>query len=246
MNTIKDVKSRSVLAEGRTNGMAFAFLKKVKEDYFETVQPLSPCKDYLNEPVFTENTGIPSRAHGLIYSKKLDIFTDVFYMAIKILSQKSGGTYYYNKEQDIKIDIKHLKDNHKNIEKLLNFVENKIGIEIKTKVEECNDDQFLLTSSVEWTVSTIAISLYSLLVRLSFVYTGKEEPLEYLKTYNYHKEDKNYAEAALKKLDIIFKNGELPSQPSFDIERAKSQTWSPHNVGLISSPIVLVEKAQVA
>lgn len=246
MNTIKDVKNRNVLAEGRTNGMAFAFLKKIKEGYFETVQPLSPCKDYLNEPVFTENTGIPSRAHGLVYSKKLDIFTDVFYMAIKILGGKNESGYYYNKEQDINIDKKHLKDNYKNIERLLNFVEDKIGIKIKTKVEECNDDQFLLTSSSEWAVSTIAISLYSLLVRLSLVYTGKEEPLEYLKNYNYHREDKNYAEVALKKLDIIFKNGSLPTQPKFDIDRAKSQQWSPHCVGLISSSIVLIEKAQVA
>ena len=73
--TITEKHDRNVLIEGRSSGMGFAMLKKDKTNY-ETVNPLSPCKDYLNEVVFTENTGYPTKAHGLDYKEKLDIFKD--------------------------------------------------------------------------------------------------------------------------------------------------------------------------
>lgn len=244
MINIKEVKDRGVLIEGRASGMGFTFLKKVGKNSYETVQPLSPCKDYLNEPVFTENTGIPSKAHGLVYNEKLNIFTDVFYMAIKIVKTKEGIYWYSKYENGFEVDIKNLKDNYKNIQNLLNFIENKIGIEIKTTIEEANDDYFLLTSSVEWSKSTPAISLYSLIIRCSLVYKG-EDVFEYFKNYNYHNEDKQFLEQAIKKLNIIIENKSLPEQPSFDEKSAKSGQWSPHNVGIISTNIVLVEKAQV-
>ena len=163
-------------------------------------------------------------------------------MAIKMVNTM-GGSYWYVKE-GIDVDIKHLKDNYKNIQSLLNFIEDKIGIDIKTTIEEVNDGYFLLTSSVEWAKSTPAISLYSLIVRCSLVYKG-EDVFEYFKNYNYHSEDSKYLEVAVKRLNIIIENKSLPEQPSFDEKYAKGGQWSPHNVGIISTNVVLIEKAQV-
>ena len=52
MIQIINKQCRSKLCEGRSYQMGFAFLKKLDNNTFETVQPISPCKDYLNDVIF--------------------------------------------------------------------------------------------------------------------------------------------------------------------------------------------------
>ena len=235
MSNVIEKKNRGDLGEGRSSGMGFAFLKKAKGDEFHTVQPLSPCKDYLNEVVFTENTGIGSQAHGLVYPKKNDIFNEVAYLAIKIVPDHGSTSYMYGKTIDI--DKQHLKDNHKNLEKLMNYFEEQLDIVGRTFIEEANDDYFILRVPVEWTHSTVNISLYSLIVRIGMVYTAEEDPMTFLKNYKYNSMDKDLLNGIRPKLTKILENKKLIPQPPFDEKRAKEKQWNPHDVGIWSTSI---------
>jgi hypothetical protein len=152
---IKEVNNRELLHEDRNNGVGFAFLKKVEEEY-HTAHALSPCKDYLNDVVFTENTGYPLSIYGLSY-KKQNIFDDAAYMAIKIVKSKDNS-YYYSK--DIEVDKAYLKSNYKNIQNLINYFEERLELNSFTILEEAEDDYFLIIFPLDWCISSYAISLF--------------------------------------------------------------------------------------
>lgn len=230
---IKEVEKRSKLIEGRNNGMGFAFLKKVDSNVFETVQPVSPCKDYLNEVIITENTGIGTRAHGLNYKEKLDIFSDVGYMTIKILPDNSGK-YYYNKSKLAEEDIKILSDNYKNLENFINQIEKDLDFTDFTKIEKANDEYYLVIVPKQWLISTHAISLYTLLLRIGFVYNGKDNYNEYLSKYEYSLADKRMFESIKNKFKLILQNKKLPpNRIKYSLSALKRGNHSPHNNGIV-------------
>lgn len=229
---IIETKKRGVLNEGTNNGMAFAFLEKKEEDYL-SVQPFSPCKDYLDEVVTTEKTGIPTKGCGLIYPKKLNIFSDVAYLGIKILKTKDNQYYYSDSFEN---DVETLKKNHKNIEKLVNQIEDIIGLK-KSVIEEQNDDYFLITLDSKWCDSTISISLYSLLIRVSMIYDGEMDYMKFLENYNYNNHDKHLIENMLKKekLKLILENKKLPpNRRAFSKNALSKGMQSPHGNGIFS------------
>jgi hypothetical protein len=230
---IVETQNREKLAEGRNSGMGFAFLQKKKEIY-ETVNALSPCKDFLNEVVFTENTGIGSQAHGLKYHQKLNIFGRFGYLAIKLVDQgKYGpGCYYYG--PSLEIDSKILEDNYKNIEKLLHYFEENLEVKGRSNITKVNDDYYLVRVPREWTRSTPNISLYTLLIRVAMVYDGERDPIGFLEDYNYNKGDKDLLQPALVKIRTLLEKKELIKQPPFDKELAMKKAWSPHDLGILS------------
>jgi hypothetical protein len=229
---IKEVCDRGKLGEGRNNGMAFAFLKKVGDNSFETVNAMSPCKDYLAEVTLTENTGIPTKGYGLVYKKKLDIFSDVAFMAIKILKTKQG-TYNYSSSFDN--DVKMLDANYLNIQKLMNEFEEMLGFSNFTKIEKAEDDYFLVTLPVEWTISTHAVSLYTLLLRMGMASDGKESFHDFYTNYKYNGGDKSLSISAKPKIDIILSNKKLPPMVfSYNKEYLTKGGQSPHNHGIIA------------
>ena len=63
MNKIKVNHSRGVLIEGVKSGVSYGFLNQK----LETVMPISPCKDYLNDVCFLERYGGEIEVYGLIY-----------------------------------------------------------------------------------------------------------------------------------------------------------------------------------
>lgn len=231
MIKITDNQNRSILIEGRNNGMGFAFLKKTNNEEYETVQPISPCKDYLNEPVFTENTGFATKAYGLVYDKKLNIFDDYFYMVIKIMKTKDD-TYHFSKSFDA--DVENLERNYINIQFLINYIEEQLEFKNRTVITKVEDNLFLIKGAVEWTISTIGISLFSLLVRGSLYYDGKEEPMTYLRNYKLSNQDLSYIQGLMPKLDIILKHKQIPTQPAYNEESLKKNYWTPHGVGIVS------------
>lgn len=186
MNTnlplVKDVCDRNKLSEGRNFNMGFAFCKQLQDGSFETIQPLSPCKDYLNDVVYTEHTGNDFNACGLT-TKKTGIFEEQphAFIAIKMLSPK-GGVY-----QQLEESKALLKANSKNIETLLNFVEEQFepqGCTDRTAITETSDpDLFLLAVPLWWCRSTHLISLYALIVRMGQFWGGKGNPSTFLETY---------------------------------------------------------------
>jgi hypothetical protein len=244
---IVEVKNRGVLSEGRNSNMGFAMLKKVKKDSYETVNPISPCKDYLAEVVFTENTGIGTNGCGLKYPKKLNIYDkDRAYMVITIQQSMSGG-YSYKIRGGYEADKTWLKANYKRLETLLNKFEVQLGFDVKTSVEEANDDYYLITLPLEWTKSTISISLYSLLLRVGQLYDNQEDIIDFLEKLP-TSIDKSLINSALPRIKLILKEKRLPEQPENHITQAstKDAYFSPHGYGICSwdstYPEIKVEK----
>ena len=229
-NKINNTLDRGVLIEGVTSGMAFAFLHDTGKEYV-TVSPLSCCKDYLNEVVFTENTGIGSQAFGFKYPEKKGVFKKKAYLAIKILGRHRGDSYSYG--PSIETDRKHLANNYLHIESLLHYFEEKLKMKERTEITKDKDDMFLVAAPLDWTKSTPAISLYTLLMRVALVYDGKVEPMKFLNSYSYNGYDSGLLKDALKKWEHILKAKTLPDQPKFDETAAKNYRSSPHNHGIV-------------
>jgi len=231
MKTIINNQDRNVLNEGRNSGMGFAFLKQKSKFEFETVQPPSPCKDYLNEVVFTENTGVPTKAHGFVYSKKLDIFDDSFYLTINIIKSKAGNFSYT--DYSFESLQKSLKTNYKNMEYFINYFEEELNLK-KSKFQKTEGGEYIFISgSKAWVKSTIAISLYSLLVRASISYTDKTMcPLNFLKNRLCPKPELDLITQIIPALEQILNKKELPNQPK--TPEPLEAWWSPHEIGILN------------
>lgn len=169
--------------------MGFAFCKQVGDNEFETVQPLSPCKDYLNDVVYTEHTGRNFSAAGLTTTKQ-GIFENVpnAFIAIKMLNPKGAGKVY-GAVFDLKQATELLQKNYKNIATLLNFVEEQFvpqGLTDRTTITETADkEMFLLSVPLWWCRTTHLISLYSLLVRMGQFWDGNGDANTFLENYDY-------------------------------------------------------------
>ena len=170
--------TRKNLGEGRDRQMGFGFCKKIDDKTVETVSPISPCKDYLNDVVWSEHTGKSITVYGLSY-KPHDIKGDIWYFAVKLCPP-----FYEDKDYDLETQKKPLSENYKNIVKLLNHVEKLLKLETFSKIYKANDDIFILAIPADWCKYTYSISLYSLLVRMGQFYTGVESPDEFLEKYS--------------------------------------------------------------
>jgi hypothetical protein len=241
---IKEVCDRKNLQEGRSSGMGFAFLKKISEDEYETVQPISPCKDYLNEVVFTENYDIGTQAYGLAYHKKLGIFTKTkAYMGIEI--QKKGQ--YYHNCSTFEIDSKMLSDNYKNIELFLQEFDKLLDNKTLTKIIPQKEGKYLVEIPIEWVQSTIAISMYTLLMRVVLNYDGKEDIWEYLTKISKDKKniDQDLLKGAIPQIKAALEDSSLLVIPEEHLQSANQYLnkqnnvtdWSPHNYGIRSLQI---------
>ncbi len=177
--TFVDKQDRSVLREGRSQGIGFAFCQRT-ENVFETIHPVSSCKDYLNDVVFTENTGEPFTAYGLTTIKK-GIFTDKAYLAMGVLKLKSGREFLeYGTYQD---DIKKLEKNFKQIEAFVNFFSEKFKA-TPSEIVRVADNRFVSIIDLFWIKASYRISLYALLARVAVDWDGKQDPMLFLLNNN--------------------------------------------------------------
>lgn len=195
--------TRAKLIEGRTQGLAFAFLKKVGED-FETVHPMSTCKDYLNDIVTAEVYNQPIQVFGLDYTPN-DLFKDkTFYIGFKILKTKEGK-YFYN---DYNADVKQLKNNIPNILKLVNWFDDKFNVK-PSEIFEAEDDYFVISNSEFWNRVSVHTSLYALLVRMGQSYDGEESVDAFLNNTTSLKTDQPLWAAAKPKVMLMLLGVEI-------------------------------------
>ena len=220
-----DKQNRESLSEGRNYQMGFAFCKKIELGIYETIQPISPCKDYLNDVVFSEITGKPVTAYGL-KTKQLGIFDKRGYIAFKICPS------YSNMEKD----KQNLNNNVLNIQKFMNNFEvllktrkSKIKKVTETEGNKGNEDSFIVSLPSDFLVGTYSISLYSLLLRVSQWYDGKQDVMEYLKTFKAFPVDTYIVNSALPKLERIIKEG-FPKQNLSGMEG----NTGVHNLGIVT------------
>jgi hypothetical protein len=189
-----DKENRSKLSEGRTYGMGFAFCKRTPEG-LETVQPISTCKDYLNDVVYAEKTGKPVSQYGLYYEKK-DILHKRGYLAISLLPG-------YSK---FELDKANFATNYKNAEIFINKIEDMLKLP-HSKIEVIDDNLYIFNFSLRWLKGLYAISLLSLLIRASQWYDGLKDPIEYLREHNYFSADTYMIQGMIPKLEELIEKG---------------------------------------
>jgi hypothetical protein len=215
-----DNKPRSVLSEGRNKGMGFALCKR-DGDTYTTVQPVSPCKDYLNDVVYSERTGKPYQAWGL-KTKKEDIFSgDRGYMVISICGEGASRPRPYG---EFESDKKRLNDGLGLIQGFINSIEKLLKIENLTVMTKIEDNLVMVDFPLFWSEGTYLISLFSLLLRIAIKY-NKGDPLEFMSKVN--DEDSYMAANALAKLKRMI-GGCVPKQ---DLSKLTSGV---HDLGIYS------------
>jgi hypothetical protein len=221
-----DKQDRSILGEGRSYQMGFAFVKPTVEKrtkVFTTVQPITACKDYLNDVVWAEHTNKQIKAYGLGYKKQGIFDKEKGYIVISILPYQGGGEY-----PNMQKDIKNLKENYKTLQKFINFFDENIGLN-PTKIVEIKDNKYLVELDYKWCQTTYAISLMTLLLRVGQFYK-KGDPLKFLKTFGAFPPDTYMAIGVVPKLEKFINVKSLPDQ---NLEDFPGNTIT-HNAGIMS------------
>lgn len=213
---------RSVLGEGRNYYMGFGFAQR-KGEVIETVTPISACKDYLNDVIWTERSDRVITAHGLQY-KKHDLFKDrkFGYLVIGICMRK-GGSKYENYDRDYKL----LENHWSRIEEFLNSIESLMNLEQRTRAFKLEENRVLLKVPMFWCESTYGISLYTLLARVA-LFWDNSDPIAWLEGFTAFQADVYLVKSAVPKLKKLIAG----TRPKQDFKQ-KLDNYTIHNLGIV-------------
>lgn len=222
MNLI-DNQDRSKLSEGRNWGIGFAFCLR-DADTLRTIMPVSCCRDYLNDVVYSEATGKPFQAYGLETSKN-GIFTDAAYLVMGIMPFNRTTT---------------LCSNHATLEAALMAPETSIAAILRpieaafgfspSRFEKASENRMVAIIDLKWVKGTYLISLWSLLVRVGLKFkttsetTSLDEALAFLASVS--NEDAYMAKAAIPKIKRMA-TGDIPVQDLNSLTNV-------HNMGILT------------
>ena len=228
---IIDNQDRKVLCEGRTKGMGFAFAQVLDGTYntdcvaLETIQPVSPCKDYLNDVVWSEATGKTFYAWGL-HTKPLGIFKHG--EGFIIMRICGSGARAPAKYATMDKDIAAFDNNLGEIERSINVIEKGLGLTEGNRTKFARAEGcFVALVPMFWCEATYRISLWSLLVRALLYKSDAKNPIEYLEKLG--GEDSmllNADDAGMAKLKRMLA-GNIPAQDMSKLDQ-------PHNEGIVS------------
>lgn len=163
--------SRKPLVEGRNFGFGFGFVNKInaiisgdniQEARYELMTPISACKDYLNDFVYVEATGLPLESAFGFKHDYTGVLKDkeYFYLAVTSLDYKSGSPW------DGKKDLNYqLNNNFKNLIKFINKVEDFFKLDRYTEFEHLENNILILKLPIFWFKFHFLMSLYALYVR---------------------------------------------------------------------------------
>lgn len=228
---IIDKLPRNGLSEGRCQGLGFGFAKKEGETLV-MVSPLSCCKDFLSEQVFSEATGKPYAIYGFASSKQ-DIFPGEGYLVMGVLQKKYGTSFIdYPEMAD---DIKNMADNYHRLPEFIAWFEEKFKVDGRTKVEKIAENRYLATLPKFWIQFPYRISLCALLLRCAQRWDGKMDRMEYLKNCPTEtgKFDNSTMYVTLVNINKML-NGNIPEQDM--LTPTGSGSWAipfnPHNKGI--------------
>lgn len=164
MNKITELQDRKKLYEGRSFGIGFSILNKISNNKYETYLPFTACRDYLNDFSYVEYTKKEiGKIHGYEH-KLLNCFNNkrFFYIGVNTLNYNSGTNWQY-KEEAKQVLI----SNKDNLEKLINKIEEYIGLKTKSKII-VDEDTLIIKVPIYWSKTTALISVYTLLIRCNF------------------------------------------------------------------------------
>jgi hypothetical protein len=203
--------SRKGTFEGRNQGIAIGFV----DNKLNTICPITPCKDFLNEVVYSEYTGIQI---GSIYGFKHPV-SGVFKgkrkinLAAAICKQNKDEPY----TQIDKVQIK-------NTVKFINNIETRLNIP-KTTVRQI-DEFTIFRFSNYWISQVYLISLYGLLIRLGVNYDGTNV-LDYYVSKKVPSEDFSLAQESYFNFKEILENKYLDVDSML---KEHSQTGDTHYI----------------
>lgn len=240
---IVDKQNRSKLNEGRNYQMGFAFLKRKSKNIFETVQPISPCKDYLNDVVWAEKFGKDITAYGLSYSPQ-NLFkeTDFSYMVIGLLpTDRNVSLDKYNPKScsyhpNMLKDLKNLSENYKKLEAFINFFNESLNLK-PAEIEKVEENTYIVSFDKAWVKWTYSISLFSLLLRVGQFWDGKKDPLEFLEKFQEFSLDTYLVKSSLNKIKKLLKEKTFPEDKNL-IDTSKeyeSGNSTFHNWGICAT-----------
>ena len=204
---LTDTQNRAILNEGRNYGVGFAFAKRTDKNTLETVDPISPCKDYLNDRVFTEATGEPFQACGLKTTPQNIFDGELAYLVMAVCKQGRNLVEYANYKRDYQA----LNDNYANAQKLINWFEDALKLKNKTKILKIKENSFVCVLPKFWAEMTYLISLYSLIIRMGIFYDGKALPFDFFTNYSQESGDKYYMNTVIRKMKMMI-GGFIPKQ----------------------------------
>lgn len=215
---------RSTFAEGRNSGMGFAFAKR-EGSVFNASQPLSACKDFLNDEVWSEVTGNPYKMYGQKSFKK-DLFTDkrYAYMLISFLPPNGSSENEWSKK-----GLTELIENKDNVRRILRKLDSIMQTKYRTEVELTdNPDVLLVKMPIEYTKTSYATGLYTLICRNGVNYNQGDNFLKYLKEGNIYPQDKYLLPSAIK----FFELSKEKQQNIFE-QSSNFINGCPHDKGIV-------------
>jgi hypothetical protein len=213
-----DKKNRSTLSEGRNYGFSTAMAKR-EDGNLVTVCPITACKDFISDVIYTEKTGKPYSIYGLSYSKQ-NIFNDgVGYMVFGIEKQGRELSEYTNYKRDYET----LASNYENLQKFINWFEKEFKLESFTEIKQIGENRYVAVFPLFWSEGTYLISLYGLLLRVGMFYKDGDI-ITYLKNFKNDSGDAMMINTVMNKIEKMLK-GEIPKQ---DL----NSCYSPHSTGI--------------
>jgi len=183
MKKIKELQERKTLGEGRNYGTGFSILNKIDDDKYETYLPFTACRDYLNDFAFCEEKKVEIGNACEYNHKVLNCFDGKteFYFGINTLHNQSGSNWNKYDEHS-----KLLKNNYKNLEILLNRIEELLNLPMKSSIE-LDEETLIITTPIYWSQNGPLISAYTLLIRCFFNITDKMVNMSLDEIFKTHK-----------------------------------------------------------
>lgn len=217
--------SRKKFAEGRDQGMGVAFAKR-KGSVFYASQPLSACKDFLNDEIWSEVTGKEYSIYGQKSSKK-DLFNDknYAYMLLSFLPKNNG-----NETLNFEKNLKSFCESIPNVEKCLRRLDREFGAGKTTKIFKTSEKNiFLVKVPKIWASTSYAISLYTLVARNASNYTTGPINKYLLKADNLYSQDKYLVSTIATNYQDILQN----TKHLFNSQSENFTMGGPHGKGII-------------
>lgn len=222
---------RETFAEGRNYGMGVAFAKRVGNKFVAS-QPLSACKDFLNDEVWSEVTGNEFKKYGQESFKK-DLFNDKHYtyMLISFLNYNGNvehSEHYLNHLENFKKSIP-------NIEKGLQKLDIRFKAGKRTKIFPTNNENiFLVYVPKKWVSTSYSISLYTLAARNLSKYSGEDLGKYFENKDNIYSQDMYLINKPF--VDFVSNFRKLPEKKKGDLfnpEFSKFVNGDPHDKGIV-------------
>lgn len=169
--------SMQPLNEGRSKGLAYAFLKR-DGDTYNGIQPFSPCKDYLSDTVWTEITGKPCSFYGYHAKPNGCLADGLGYIAMGI-----RGIRPYS-QRDTSVDYEGIVDDRKELalgyplaEDMCNFIEETLKIDGRTTIVPMDvEGMYLITLPKWWIENHVRTSLCTMLIRAAYHGWNRSNP----------------------------------------------------------------------